>query len=471
MNLWKKLVFIMLVTLFATLLPTLAQNTAHPSVIVDGQIVVDNTIRITEVVAEGNGFIVIHSADENGSFGDVIGHAPVGHGINVNVVVEIDTSAATDTLFAMLHTDDNTLGEYEFGIIDGADSPVVYDEGIVAPTLNVQVLSANDQFVDEGLVVIDSVTLSADGFVVVHADNGEGAPGDVIGVSPVIAGTSTNVVVELSGEPTDILFPMLHFDTDVAGEYEFGTVDGADLPVSIDGAVATMPIWTVPHMRIPDQALASGEINLATDLIVTAKSVLSDGPGFVVIHADNGGQSGDVIGFAAVEDGLTSDLSIPIDGILTAIVYPMLHSDTGTIGEYEFGTVEDADLPVSINEAVVVFPIDVAASITYAGILQDNLLTVEKAVIDQGGWLVIHANNGDGGPGDVIGAARLHSGVNFDITVALDKEMMTDTLFPMLHYDTSEIGAYEFGTVDDADLPVTVDNQVVVGALEPRIIE
>ena len=468
----KTLTFLMIIALLMLTLPIHAQDAIQPTVVVDGQVVVDDTVRITEVVSDGDGFIVIHSADEDGGFGEVIGYTPVSPGINHNVVVEIEPTLTTATLFAILHTDDGVMGDFEFGEIEDGDAPVVINDGIIASTFNVEVLSASDQFVDQGLFVVDSAVVSADGFVVVHADNGEGAPGEVLGAAPIVAGTSTNVVVELSGGITDILFPMLHVDTNEVGEYEFGSVEGADSPVAIDGTVATKPIWTIPHMRIPDQPLASGDTTLVVGAMLDVDSVLSEGPGFVVIHADNGeGVPGEVIGYAAVEDGLTTDISVEIDGVLTPVVYPMLHTDTDTIGEYEFGVGGVSDLPVTINDEVVMFPIDIFPSIVFDGILQDNLLTIEKAIIDQGGWLVIHADNGEGAPGQVIGASRLREGVNYDVTVELDTDMMTDTVFPMLHYDTGEIGTYEFGTVDDTDLPVIVDDIIVTGAMEPIVID
>jgi hypothetical protein len=307
---------------------------------------------------------------------------------------------------------------------------------------------------------------------VIHANNGEGAPGEVIGVTPVVAGISTNVVVELDGNPTDIIFPMLHVDSNTLGDYEFGTVDGADDPVAIDGAVATEPIWTVPHMRIPDQPIVLSDQSNMINHTLLVKSVLSDGPGYVVIHADDGeGAPGEVIGFAGIDDGLTTDLIVNIDGIPTSTLFPMLHVDTGTIGDYEFGTVEDADGPVVIDGNVIVFPIDAAPSIRFEGILAGNVLTVEKAVIDADGWLVIHADNDDGAPGEVIGVKRIRQGVNYDISIELDEELMTESLFPMLHHDTNEIGTYEFGTVDGADLPIRVNDVVVAGELLPLVIE
>jgi len=471
MKLSRLLSVIATLVVIITVVPTFAQNMVEPNVVVDGQIVVDDTVRITEVVSNDAGFIVIHSVDDEGGFGDVIGHAPVGAGVNYNVVVDIDPTNATDTLFAMLHTDDNVVGTYEFGSTDDADGPVIVNEQLIAPTFNVEVLSASDQFVDD-IVVIDSITVSTDGFVVVHADNGDGAPGDVIGVTSVVAGISTNVVVELDNIPSEVVFPMLHVDTESLGEYEFGTVEGADAPVVIDGTVATTPIWTVPHMRISDQTVVSSDISDAMGSMLLVKSVLSDGPGFVVIHADDGeGAPGEVIGFAGIDDGLTTDLTVNIDGTPTPILFPMLHVDTGTIGEYEFGTVDGADGPTTVDNNVVVFAIDAAPSIKFDGILQGNILTVEKAVINNDGWLVIHADNGDGAPGDVIGVKRIRQGVNFDISIELDDEMITESVFPMLHYDTNEIGTYEFGTVDDADLPITVNDIVVVGELVPIVIE
>ena len=452
-------------------MPTFAQSTMTPSVTVDGQVVVDDNVRIEEVVSDGSGFIVIHNAADDGTFGDVIGYAPVDSGITHNVVVDIDTTQATDTLFAMLHTDDGVVGEYEFGAVDGADGPVIVNEEIVTPTFNVEIMSVSDQFIDN-TVIVDTVVMSQDGFVVVHADNGEGAPGDVIGVAPISAAMSIDVTVELDGEPTDMIFPMLHFDTDTMGEYEFGTVDGADAPVAIDGAVATKPIYTVPHMRISDQAIVPGDSQILQGGTFHVNSVLSDGPGFVVIHADSGdGTPGEVIGYQAVESGLTTDFTIGLEGETTPVLFPMLHVDDNTEGEYEFGTVDGADAPVSVNNEVVVFPIDATPSITYAGVLQGNMLTIEKAVIDEGGWLVIHADNGSDAPGAVIGAQRLTEGVNFDINIELDADGITETLFPMLHYDTDEIGVYEFGTVDGADAPVSVDGVTVVDSMQPAIIE
>jgi hypothetical protein len=76
-------------------------------------------------------------------------------------------------------------------------------------------------------ITIDSVTMDADGFVVVHASNPDGtviAP-DSIGHVAVAAGTHQNVAVPLD-QPVaagDVVHVMLHTDTGEIGVYEFRT--------------------------------------------------------------------------------------------------------------------------------------------------------------------------------------------------------------------------------------------------------
>lgn len=471
----KSMMLVFILALFS--LPALTQDEMTPSVTVDGQVVVNGTVRVDEVVSDGPGFIVIHATGADGNFGEVIGHTPVADGVNTNVVVNIDVATVTPTLFAMLHTDDGEIGTYEFGTVPETDGPVIVNEVIITPTFPVEVLSAHDQIVD-GAVMIHSVTMSADGFVVIHATNEEGNFGEVIGFAPVTEGTNTDVMVELDGEATDIIWPMLHFDTNEMGTYEFGTVEGADAPVVIDGAVATLPIWIAPHIRVPNQIVLHGD-GIVSDMMtstVHVGSVLSDGPGFIVIHAATAGDDGsmtfgEVLGFAPVEDGLSIDVMVELDGAPTAVLYPMLHTDDGEIGTYEFGTVEGADAPVVVNGNVVTFPINAAPSIAYSGTLQGTTLTIEQAVIDAPGWLVIHADNGSGSFGEVIGQTYLPAGISYDVEVELDASMITDPLYPMLHYDTGEEGVYEFGTVEGADSPVAVSGNVVVAPMNPAVIQ
>ena len=342
--------FILALTLVTALLISVAAVGAQdmtPSVTVGDQVSLDGTVTIAEVVSNGPGWIVIH-ADADGP-GPVIGWTAVEDGMNADVEVELDAAGVTPVLYAMLHTDTGEEGVYEFGEVEGADGPVAVDGNVVTPAFNVEFVRAYDQLAD-GTVNIASVATAQNGWIVIHAA-ADGSPGPVIGFAAVEAGSNTDVEVTLDGEATDVVFPMLHVDTGEAGVYEFGEVEGADGPVAVDGTVAVFPITVgVPSMRVPDQAV--------TDT-VTAESVVSDGPGWIVIHADANGGPGPVVGWAAVENGTNLDVDIEVDEMaVTPTLFPMLHVDTVEAGVYEFGEVEGADGPVMVNDGVLVFPIN-----------------------------------------------------------------------------------------------------------------
>lgn len=445
-----------------------------PTVEVSDQLSLDGMLTVSKVVATNPGFIVIH-ADNDGSFGPVIGYRQISVGENTNVKVPIDGAAATPTLYAMLHGDDNTVGVYEFGQVQGADAPVVVDGAPVSPSFAATIMNVTDQFVSEGAYTAPSITMQEVGWLVIHAASDSGGPGPVIGFTAVEPGTTADVVVELDAEGvTNVLWPMLHVDTGQAGVYEFGEVEGADTPVRVNGAVATTNVWTVPHVRVAPQLVTHADGMDAGGMAPTvwAGSVLSEGPGWLVIHSESEGGPGPVAGFAQVGAGLTEDITIELDpAATTPNLWPMLHVDTGVEGTYEFGEVEGADTPVRVGENVVAFQITAAPSIVYE--VTDNgdgTLTVAQAISDGPGWLVIHADN-NGGPGPVLGAALLSPGLNTRVVVPVTAEGMTSTVFPMLHVDNGVVGVYEFGEVDGADTPVRVGESVITGPAEVMVAQ
>jgi hypothetical protein len=452
----RKLASLMMgLLLLALIAPTFAQDMA-PMVMVQDQVVLDSMIKIDHVYSAGPGFVVIH-IQQDGSVGPVAGYRWVNQGDSINVWVPVDASMLTPTVYAMLHEDTGEVGVYEFGTVEGADSPVSGDMAAVNPPIKIDSIRAYDQFVTDNTVTIASVTAQVDGWLVIH-EGTQTEFGPVLGQTAVPAGTTTDVVVELTGEATPFLWPMLHVDTGEVGTYEFGTVEGADGPVVVGGAVAALPIVVgAPSMRVNSQ--------LVTDT-VWATSVLSQGPGFLVIHADNEGAPGEVIGFAPVADGVNLNVAVEVDPAkVTPVVFPMLHADTGAVGTYEFGEVEGEDLPQSgSNGSALFFPILAKPGIIYSGTLDGDVLTVAEALIDTQGFLVIHADNA-GAPGPVLGFAPLVPGLSRNIAVNIPDA--TDTVFPMLHVDTGALGTYEFGEVEGEDLPVRVNDTPVFGPLTP----
>jgi predicted lipoprotein with Yx(FWY)xxD motif len=181
-------------------------------------------------------------------------------------------------------------------------------------------------------VTIDSVSAAVDGWIVIHAD-ADGSPGPVIGHAPVAAGENSDVVVDIdAARATDTLYAMLHVDAGTAGEYEFPGDDGParDAGDNVVTPPFQVELSSVNAVSVNDQALAEGDT-------VTVAAVRSAGPGWIVIHADDGGSPGMVIGHAAVESGLNRDVVVDIDAAnATDTLYAMLHVDAGTTGEYEF---------------------------------------------------------------------------------------------------------------------------------------
>jgi hypothetical protein len=450
--------------------PASAQDT--PQVNVQDQVSTNGTVWIVSAFSSGPGFVVIH-VDNNGSPGGVAGFKWLNPGWNFNIPIQIggeESAELTPTLFAMLHVDDGTIGEYEFDGSSGLDNPVSDAAGnVITPSFNVNAYNASDQLVQNNTVTIESVTVPVNSFLVIHLDN-NGTPGGVAGQTAVEPGTTNDVAITLSGDLTPVLWPMLHVDDGVVGTYEFDGSSGLDSPIVVNNVVATSSIWTIPHVRVSDQAVTPGDGQPApSPITVQVDSVLSDGPGFLVIHVDNNGAPGGAAGFTAVSDGINKDIQVELNpDLVTPILWPMLHVDDGVVGTYEFDGQSGLDNPVFIDGEVLTFPINGVPSITYTGGITDDLRTVfvDAAVIDAPGWLALHVDNGSGQPGPVAGVAPLRVGLNENIRIPItDPSLITPNLFPMLHYDTGIAGTYEFDGQNGLDLPVFVGGNVIVGQL------
>lgn len=105
-------------------------------VVVADQPIADGKVTVARVFSAGPGWIVIH-AQADGKPGPILGYSQVVDGENRETMVDVDASAATDTLYAMLHVDAGQLGAWEFP--GGPDTPVTVGEQIVTPAFQVSV--------------------------------------------------------------------------------------------------------------------------------------------------------------------------------------------------------------------------------------------------------------------------------------------------------------------------------------------
>lgn len=118
----------------------------EPSVIVHAQEVIKGQVMVAEAVVPVEGWIVIH-ADDAGSFGPIIGQAHLEPGVTTDLAVDIDVDAATETLYAMLHTDGGVFDVFEF---PGTDMPVLKNGVPISPafTVTISEMSISDEQAD-----------------------------------------------------------------------------------------------------------------------------------------------------------------------------------------------------------------------------------------------------------------------------------------------------------------------------------
>ena len=186
--------FFVILSLFALLTACVSAQDSTPSVTVSDQ-AVDGSVTVESVVAEQEGFIVIHRADATGDAPlapSSIGHAPVSTGDNADVAVTLDESVSEgDTLFAMLHVDSNGNGVYEFGPNStDVDTPVTVDGEVVVQSFVAEsvtggsgaagvIVRQSAKSVEETQAQLEAAIDNIDGLMVMtvvdHAANAESA--------------------------------------------------------------------------------------------------------------------------------------------------------------------------------------------------------------------------------------------------------------------------------------------------------
>jgi LPXTG-motif cell wall-anchored protein len=115
----------------------------------------------------------------------------------------------------------------------------------------------------------------------------------------------------------------------------------------------------------PAAQAATGSLDASDQALnnqsVTVAKVTSSGPGWMVVHLDENGQPGKVLGQTAVPAGDSSNVVVKLSQDVPAggKVWPMLHVDAGQAGVYEF---PGADVPVKNGDDVVMKQITITAA-------------------------------------------------------------------------------------------------------------
>lgn len=104
----------------------------------DNQSVADGTVTAKKVVAEENGWLVVHRTDKSGKPGPVVAHAPLRKGKNTDVAAILTEDVKSgDMLMLMLHSEDGGMktGIFEYTLGAKEDGPIKKDGKLVMKTI------------------------------------------------------------------------------------------------------------------------------------------------------------------------------------------------------------------------------------------------------------------------------------------------------------------------------------------------
>ncbi|WP_296618381.1 hypothetical protein [Marivirga sp.] len=437
---------------------------------VSDQTISQNTIIVSNVNLDQDGWIVVHASEQGGPVVPDIISEPVlveaGEANNVEVTLN-DFASLSDgaSVWVMLHNDDGEAGVYEFDGANGLDAPITTEAGDIVMseiTLSAPSVTVSNQVVSENKVVMEEVNAAVDGWIVIHEDNGEGNPGPVLGQTFVEAGSNSNVMIDL-GNATfaggEMLFPMLHVESPADGEYGFP--DNGDGPEVFGDNVVVVGFET----QAPTGSITA-ENQIVQGNTITVSDLTVDATAWVVVHASNeAGDGPEVPGIIStpvqLESGSNSNVQIDInqDNPLNGgdVIYIMIHTENGVIGEYEFDGANGFDGPITTQTITIEAP--AGEFVANNQTVSQTQVVVESITVSQPSWVVVHRDNGNGSfvaPGIISEPVALEAGTTENVEISFTEELTDgETLWIMLHNDNGTVGSYEFDGANGFDNPIT----------------
>ena len=368
---------------------------------------------VDEVSLPADGWVVIYR-EADGEPDEPIGQLPLAAGVHEEVTVIVEAENATETLFAGLNIDAGVPGVFEF---PGVDEPwpgeprTSFKAEVLLPRAGIEV---TDQIIGEnGLVTLDRVESLNPSWVLIHNDEG-GEIGPAIGRILLAPGLHENVPVTIPWrDATPTLYAVLYED---GGEP--GRLDAADSdrPILVDGqpVTATFRATYPANIVIFDQPV----INSA----ITVDRAISNGPGWIAVYYDDGGQPGLIIGSAPLEDGLNTNIPVElIESAVTPQLFLRLHEDSEPGDPFGFPTEDPQVLYNDRLPPATAMRTDGGAHVIVEdqAIGQDDPARIKLAVAPEDAWVAIQIDE-DGEPGRMVGRTLIPAGVSRDVQIALD---------------------------------------------------
>lgn len=116
---------------------------------------------------------------------------------------------------------------------------------------------------------------------------------------------------------------------------------------------------------------------------VLVSEVVSDASGWIVIHANDGGKPGQIIGYSSVNKGSNTNVLVTIDtSEATPRMFAMLHIDKGVIGSFEFPGVDVPERNEDETIIVVTFNVEIETEETTKTEPQAEQISIKEFTIE-----------------------------------------------------------------------------------------
>ncbi len=343
-------------------------------------------------------------------------------------------------------------------------------------------ITVENQAVNSGMVVIDSVMAAQDGWVVIYKNpNLEST--DIVGHAWVHQGMNTGVkvIVNMSaiGNPST-LWAAFQADSEAPSVRQQWGSGGENIPgnAAQSGptavtAFATTATGTTAAKAITDRiSIHNQDI---TSGLVLVDSVTTDQDGWVVIYRNPNFSADEIVGYAPVYRGTNTNILVKIDGNKVkdqTTLWAQLHVDAGIQNVFEWGNTKRQpdgesiqlfnDYPVTQKNHTITTSFATMASSTgtstaaQAGTnrisvsnqaLNTGVIVLDSVTAAQNGWVVIYRKPSFDA-GDIVGYAPVYQGTNSGVRVTIDTAKLVDqppTLWAVLHVDRGLSNIFEWG--------------------------
>jgi hypothetical protein len=230
--------------------------------------------------------------------------------------------------------------------------------------------AVDSQVTADGTILIEGAFLAIDkpGFVVAHAVDDDGEPGEPLAVRSVPRRSGFRTALSLQLDPADLgedgtreLWVVLHQDANSDGEFDPGTDNALSFFGQLAGERATIATGAAPAYvaaeRFSPQSIGDGSVE------VVAAALPDDG--YLVVRSEAGGEPGPVVGHVALAAGEHTDVTVPLDPPAGSDGTARLHAELYTDdGDGRFDPESDSQVRAGGEPVGTVFTVNTTASTT-----------------------------------------------------------------------------------------------------------